>query len=327
MKKIIFVFFVTAIFATISCTSSKKQKDDLPSWFISPKQNDSQNLYGVAEGFTLEEATKYSLADAASRLIVTISSESSLLRQESKTDFNEEMRQQVRQSVEKINFVNFRVSKSAKTSQKFFVETEIERDSFIRDQKEQITFLEKKIANLDQNSKNQNTIQRRNSLLKILQLGKELELKSRILKGAKQEVNLTEKLQKIANFQNELEKLSDKSEFYFEANSSKEISQIILKNLNKEKLKISPRLNSSNRNQIIIKIKSTSRSSKVYEAYSTKLKIDFENLAEEKIIASNSIEISGSSIISEKESYLAALQKLDEKISQEGILKIIGITD
>ena len=327
MKKIIFVFFVTAIFAITSCTGSKKQKDDLPSWFISPKQNDSQNLYGVAEGFTLEEATKYSLADAASRLIVTISSESSLLRQESKNDFNEEMRQQVRQSVEKINFVNFKVSKSAKTSQKFFVETEIERESFIRDQKEQITFLEKKIANLDQNSKNQNTIQRRNSLLKILQLGKELELKSRILKGAKQEVNLTEKLQKIANFQNELEKLSDKSEFYFEANSSKEISQIILKNLNKEKLKISPRLNSSNRNQIIIKIRSTSRSNKVYETYLTKLKIDFENLAEEKIIASNSIELSGSSIISEKESYLAALQKLDEKISQEGILKIIGITD
>jgi len=327
MKKIISALFAASLFAAISCSTSPKQIEQLPAWFVSPKQNNAQNLYGVAEGFTLEEATKYSLADAAARLMVSISSESSLLRQESKTDISEEMRQQVKQSVEKINFVNFKVSKTAQIGQKFFVETEIEREPFIQEQKERVTFLEKQIANLNENSKNKNAISRRNSLVKILQLNKELEPKLRILAGIGQEVDLRSAFEKAANFQNELEEISDKSEFYFEINSPKEIAQIITKNLNKEKLKIAPKRNKSNQNQIIIKIKSTSQTNKIYEAYLTKLQIDFENVVEEKIVASNTIEITGSSSISDKEAYLAALQNLDEKIAQDSILKIIGITN
>ena len=59
----------------------------------------------------------------------------------------------------------------------------------------------------------------------------------------------------------------------------------------------------------------------------TKLKIDFENLAEGKVVASNSLEVTGSSTISEKESYLASLNSFEEKIQKDGILKILGIAD
>ena len=322
MKK----FFYAAIFlAAFSCAQNAKQTAELPAWYLAPKQNNAENFYGVAEGFTLEEATKYSLADAAARLMVSISSESSLLRQESKTDVSEEMRQQVKQSIEKINFANFKVSRSQKFGQKIYVETQIERAPFLRDQLEKVQFLEKQIVNLDKNSVAKNAILRRNALLKILQLSKELELKSRILAGAGAEIDLKQKLNLIANFQNEFEKISDKTEFYFEINSPKEIAQIIRKNLNKEKIKVAPSRNSSNQNQIVISIKSNARSSKIYEAFITKLQIDFENIVESKTLASNIIEITGSSSISDKEAYLAALQALDEKISQDGILKIIGI--
>ncbi len=259
--------------------------------------------------------------------MVNISSESSLLREENQNSVNEEMRQQVRQSVEKISFTNFQVTRSTKIAELFFVEIEIERQPFLNEQKERVEFIEKKITDLDNDSAKKNPIQRRNSLIKIMDLSKELELKSRILKGAGENINLKDKLNRIANFQNQFDKTSDKIEFYFEINSPKEIAQIIRSALNKEKIKIAPELDKSDLNQIVIKIKSSSRENKIYEAFMTKLEIDFENISAGKVIASNAIEVTGSSSISEKESYSAALKSLEEKIEKEGILKVMGIVN
>lgn len=316
---------ILVLFFSSSCASQSGQKLDSPSWYITPSQNNSKNLYGVSTGYTLEESTKYALADAASRLMVNISSTSTLLREENQVGINEEMRQQVRQNVEKISFANFKVSKSKKYGQKIFTEVEIERAPFIRDQKEKVNFLKRKIANLDKNSRNKNAIYRRNSLLKICDLNKELELKSRILLGAGENINLRKTLNRIADFQDQLERFSDKIEFYFQINSPKEIAKIIRTSLNKEQLKVSSKRNSSNENQVVIKVSSTSRNNEIYGSFMAKLEIDFENIANGKTVASNSVEVVGSSTIGKKEAYLSALKSLEEKISEDSILKIIGI--
>jgi small-conductance mechanosensitive channel len=318
-------FLILTVLALASCASNHQNNVEAPSWYVTPKQNNAQNLYGTSVGHTLEEATKYALADAASRLMVSLSAESTLTREEDKSGINEEMRQKVRQNIEKISFTGFKVTRSQKVGVQIFTEIEIDRDSFLREQREKIAFLEKKISDLDKNSAGKNTIQRRNALLKILDLGKELELKSRIIAGSGEKIDLTSKLNLIANFSNQLEKISDKVEFYFEINSPQQIAKIIRSALNKEKLKVSPSRNESNINQVVIRVKSSSRSNKIYEAFLTKLQIDFENIAEGKVVASNEIEVTGSSSISEKESEAAALSALSEKISTDGILKIIGI--
>ena len=324
MNKLFLSLTTLLIFFTASCATNK---DRDPSWYISPKENNADYLYGVAEGYNLEESTKYALADAASRLMVTISSQSDLLREENQTSINEEMRQQVRQNVEKINFTGFKVTRSQKIGQKFFTEIQIERTRFVLEQEDRIGFLERQISDLDKNSKGKNSIQRRNALLQISTLSKEIEMKSRILSGAGKNIDLTKKLNRAADFQNQLEKLSNNIEFYFEINSPKEITKIIRTALNKEKIKISPSLNNSNPNQVIIKITSTTRSSEIYSAFMTKLEIDFENIAGGNVVASNSVEVTGSSAISERESYLASLISLEEKIAKDGILKIVGISN
>jgi hypothetical protein len=327
MNKIFPAFLAVIILFIASCTKNSGQVAEIPSWFVAAKQNNNENLYGVAEGYTLEEATRYALADAAARLMVSISSNSNLIREENQSSVNEEMRQQVRQNVEKITFTGFQVTRSTQAGQRFFVEIQIARQPFINEQKQEISSLERQIQDLDKNSAAKNIIQRRNALVKIVGLGKELELKSRIIAGASENIDLEEKLKYIASFQNQLEKLSDNIEFYFEINSPKEITQIIRNNLNREKIKIALRRNNSNPNQIVIKVKTNSRSNKIYEAFMTKLEIDFESLAAEKVLASNSVEVSGSSSLGTKESYLAALKAFEEKINEAGILQIIGITN
>lgn len=326
MNRFFLVFLALTISLTTSCSGNKKAGSELPSWYLSPKQNSAENLYGVAEGYTLEEATKSALADAASRLMVSISSESTLLREENKTDANEESRQQIKQNIEKIDFSNFKVSRSEKMGQKIYVEAEIKRSPFISDQKEKVGFLERKITDLDKNLAASNPIQKRASLLKMLDFSNQAILSTRILNGAGENINLKEKLARQANFENQLNSLNDKIEFFFEINSPKEISQIIRNALNKEKIAIAKTRNSSS-NQIVIAIKSSSRNNKIYEAYMTKLQIDFENISNAKTISSSSVEVSGSSSIGEKESYAAAVKSFEEKVSQDGILKVIGITN
>jgi hypothetical protein len=323
MKKFL---LATLVFLTFSCASDPQQiVSDTPSWYISPAANNSENLYGVAEGYTLEEATKYALADAASRLMVTISSDSSLLREENKNGVNEEMRQRVRQNVEKINFTNFSVSKSAKFKEKFYVEVEIKRDPFIAEQNQQLGFLEKQVSDLEKNSIGKNTIQKRNSLIKILDLEKEIELKARIVYGAGVKINLTEKLNRVAYFRDQLNSLSDNVEFYLSGNSSPEISKVIRNFLNRDKLKVSPTIDRSNNHQVVVAIKSKTKANKIYGSYMVKLEINFENSSASKIIASNSVEVSGSSAISEEEAFSAAIASLREEIEDKGVLKIIGI--
>lgn len=294
-----------------------------PSWYISPKQNDSETLYGISVGANLEEATKGALADAAARLMVSVSSETTLLREENNNNASEEMRQQVKQNIEKIDFTNFEVSRSKKVGEEIFVEIEIERAPFIRDQKEKIIFAEKQVTDLEKNLPTSNIIQKRVSLSKILTLEKQIELSSRILAGAGENINLTEKLERFASFQNQFNQLTDKIEFYFAINSTKEISDIIRTALNKEQIKISTTRGGSN--QIAIAIKSSSEDGEIYGSYMTKLRIDFQNISEGKVIASNAVEVTGSSVVSTKEARAAALKALEEKISSEGILKVIGI--
>lgn len=327
-KKLInknFVVFILIILGLTACSGSNKTgAANTPSWYISPKQNDGQNIYGVSNGANLEESTKAALADAAARLMVSVSSESSLLREENNSGVNEEIRQQIKQNIEKIDFTNFKVSRSEQIGSLLYVEVEIERAPFINDQKEKVGFAERQVDDLAKNLNTANPIQKRVSLTKILDLEKQIELSGRILQGTGENIDMKEKLSRLADFKNQFNQLTNKIEFYFEINSSKEIAQVIRTALNKEKIKIA-NSRSNSANQIVIAIKSSSNSNEIYGAHITKLKIDFENLSGGKTVASNSVEVTGSSTISDKESYAAAVQSLEEKISQDGILKVIGI--
>ena len=53
IQKLFFTFLLLITFAE----SSFSKSNDLPSWFIKPRANNIDMIYGVAEGFTLEEAT------------------------------------------------------------------------------------------------------------------------------------------------------------------------------------------------------------------------------------------------------------------------------
>ncbi len=300
-------------------------KESVPKWFSNPKQNDSQNLYGTASANTLEEATKYALVDLASRLIVSISSESQLTREENQQSFNEEMKQKVQQSIEKISFSNYQVTKSAQEDQKFFVEVSVEKDPFISEQQDRVQFLQKKISDLDNLLPSANFLQKHITLNKIIPLVQELELKTRIINGAGAEANLSGVLDMLAKYQNELNKSTISAEFYFDKSSNTKLVNVVKPFLNKDGFTISMVENNSSQKQIKLIAKYNSSYNFLYNTHIVKVKINFENMVQNKTIASNLFEITGNSAISEEEAINSALQIFKQQIEKNGILNILGI--
>ncbi len=327
MNKLKLVLSFLVILSISSCSSiSKPKKDsDSVSWYKKPKQNDLNYLYGIGQASTMEEATKYALVDAASRLITTISSETNLLREEDRNDANEEMRQHVKQNIEKITFTNYRITRSDLVNGQFFTEVEIEKLPFINEQKERVAFLEKQVSDMEAIYLKKGPLQKKFYLSKILDLEKEIELKSRVLAGLGEEPNLKTKLDKVADYQNQFNAITDKFEFYISASSSKEISRAVSEALNKSNITVSPDYNGSNPSQISLRIKSTSKTDEIYDSYITKLKVSFESITNGKTVASNSVEVTGNSAISGRESYYASIKNLEGLIEKDGVLNILGI--
>jgi hypothetical protein len=315
------LIYISCLFSIINIANAQ----ELPKWFVKPKNNNIELIYGIGEGATIEEATKNGLAEASARLMVSISAESQLIKEENQNSYNEELRQKVKQSIEKISFTGYKISQSAEVKNRFYVEVTIERDPFINQQKERIEFIQKKISDLDKNSQNTNPIQRRNNLLKIVDLGNELEIKARILSGAEEEIDLKSIIELLSKYQNELEKTSDKIEFVIDSNSKKNIASILNKAINKEKLKIVKSQNPQDKNLVLIKIDYDATTNFIYGSYNAKLEINIENFNQSKLLASNNIEVSGSSTISNEEAIKSALKSFEDMIVEKGILKILAI--
>lgn len=325
--KIFKIFLILILnFTIFSCSNSTQNKEslnELPKFYVSPTQNDSQNIYGIGEGFNYEEATKTALSDMASRLLVSISSTSTLIREENKSDFNEEIRQNISQNIEKIDFSGFEVSKSQKYNQRIYLEVKVARLQFINLQKEKIVFLDNQIINLQNQLAEQNIVKKRKTLMEILDLARQSEILTRIV-FADKDSELSKKLKIISDAKNQLSKLNDKVEFYFENKADSKIYNVIKNSANRERI-IVVNNKSNSKNQIQIKINSSKTVVQVYGSYIAKVKISFDNISQNQIIASNSIEVSGSSVVSENEAYNAAIVNLRQKIEKEGVLEILGI--
>ncbi len=320
---IVLLIVLSAVVASCSATSDSVKKDGDISWYLSPINNDAQNIYGVGEGYTLEEATKSALSDASAKLSVTISSNSSTLLEENRTDANVEFRKQINQNIEKIEFPAFNVDRSTTNDQTIYVQVSINRNEFVNLQKEKIEFLDNQVNNLKADIEQQNIIKKRNSYSKIIELAGQSEILTRIIYPPS-EGKLKAKLRVISDAKNKLSKLNNKFEFFFVKKGDAQIYNVIKKYLNKAGVVIA-NVKSNDPNQIVMDIASNHSTGKVYNSYVTKIKVNFKNIAQNKTVASNDVETSGSSVIGRNESYNAAIKSLDREIKREGIFNILGL--
>ncbi len=325
MKKYLILFLIIFVSA---CSSSGniESVSALPKWYISPAQNNAQNLYGVGEGYSLDEATKASLKNLASKLMVSISSESTMLLEENKFYTNEQSRQQINETVEKMDFVNYQVSKSVQMGPKIYVETIIDRNAFINDQTQKLSELNKNMQDNYNNLGDKNIIEKYNQLVGINDMAIQAKSINYILSGLGSNSDKEKNLQQYNFYQKAYDGILQKIEFFIELNNSpKTIANVLGRAINNEKIKI-VNFKTSNSNLVIIDVKTDLVENNIYGANIAKLKINFSLLSNlGKVLKSNSVEVTGNSVVSKNEAVNAAISQLSEKINHQGILKILGI--
>ncbi len=325
MKKYFALLLIT-IFA--SCNSSKiETMSGLPKWYSAPKQNDAVNLYGIGEGFSMDEATKAALKNLSSKLMVSISSESSMLLEENKLYANEETRQKINEVVEKMTFSNYVVSKTAQNGARIYIEISVDRKAFIEERTQKLSDLNKRMKDIYDDLVNKNILEKYNKLAEIINLCNEAKSISYILNGlGAGPIDKKSDMERYAFYQKSYDGILNQIEFFIELeNSPKSIANVFNRAISNEKIKIAKSKTAST-NLVIVNIKSDLVTNNIYGSEIAKLKVNISLLSNNnKVLGSNSIEVTGNSMVSKEEAVNAAVSSLAEKINQESILKILSI--
>lgn len=320
------IILLAVLLLLSSCIgASKNALNDLPSWYVNPTQNDSANLYGVGEGFTIQEASKSALNNLSSKLSVSISSDSSSLIEENKYSFNEQFAQKINEETAKITFNNYKIDKSHTDGRRFYAQIGVDKYDFIKTQTLILEKNHKRMRDLYDYSKGKNILIKRNKLAQINDLAASSSVINQILNSLNSNPNYQKNLDKYHFYHNSYNNILDKIEFFITSDDEK-VKDVITKSLNSQNLKINNVKNNS-KNLVILTIKTKKNSQNIYNSNITKLNLTFRLIDDKnRVLASNLIDISGASMKdNQKLSFKQALRNLDIKIQTDGILKIIGI--
>ena len=323
LKKIIVLSFVCIATACYS----DMQDNNVPEWYVNPPKNDAAYLYGVGEGYNIDNASKVALKNLSSKLMVTISSKSELTRKENTYDYVEESNQKINEEVPNLTFNNYVVQKNEYKNGIIYVVVAVDRSQFINDNMKDLNRINARIGNLDVDSKNEHILFRRQNLIEINKLSKEAEKITRILGSLTSNVNTDKDIKNYLEHQKELDTVNDKIVFFVkEQQTPEEVLEVLKNEINANNIKLinSITTNINQKYLTILEVKTYKTTKQIYGTINTKLNIYLSlKDSQNKILASNQIEVSGSSVISEEQAIKSASTNLKNKISQKGIIEYI----
>ncbi|WP_418185580.1 LPP20 family lipoprotein [Aliarcobacter vitoriensis] len=320
MKKIYLVFIILLF---TSCTSKVDiKKDDLqyPDWYLNVPKNNDISLYGVGIGQNNNQAVKNALEDLSSRLLVTISANTTT-SSKSYRDFREYTQktvvQDIKSQIEKLSFQNYIIEKSTYFDKSIIVLLSVQKSKVANDLKKEIDFLYKESESL----KNQ----KMDTLSKYLKYKDLLDIfyknynKSQILSSF---IDDNDKyIKTIDEIKNTKNILKNQIDFFINSdNNSRKFDNLFKNSLVNKGFKV-VEASLKNENSYELNINSQSSQNRAYDFYI------IENILNIKIINSKnsqilgkSIELKGASSNSFDDAKINLIQKLKNEQEKEDIL-------
>jgi hypothetical protein len=152
-------FFITLLLILsiffIGCNSSntpivlvKEHKvQNLPSWYLSAPNNNQDFLYGIGAASTLSQAKNEALNSLASRLFISVSSNTHVIKNsDSFENYSNINNQEIFLEVEKIDLLNSKIEKSIKVNDEYFVLLSIDRKKLFKEYFFKLDAIDRKIS-------------------------------------------------------------------------------------------------------------------------------------------------------------------------------------
>lgn len=133
MQKIIALRTVLFALAVLLGGCSSLMKPEPPDWVLNPPRDTADAYWGVGEGEDLEGAKRTALKDVAAKLRVSISGNMESQQTVSNDAVDRSAKSRVSEVVQKTEFTNFSVEKSARSSNGIYTLVKVDRRAFVRE--------------------------------------------------------------------------------------------------------------------------------------------------------------------------------------------------
>ncbi len=138
MRKLLIYFVFLLPLAGCVSLLPKKPAPVAPAWVLSAPGDSREWFWGVGEGPDLDTAKRGALKDIAARLRVSISGQLDSQLTVNNNQVDRQSRSRISEEVQKTEFSNYVIEKTAQSETGFYVLAKVDRQAFIRDLKNKL---------------------------------------------------------------------------------------------------------------------------------------------------------------------------------------------
>lgn len=138
MRKLLICLMFLAPLAGCVSILPKKSAPAAPAWVLAAPADSREWFWGVGEGPDLDAAKRGALKDIAARLRVSISGQLDSQMTVTNNQVDRQSRSRIYEEVQKTEFSNYVIDKTAQSENGFFVLAKVDRQAFIRDLKNKL---------------------------------------------------------------------------------------------------------------------------------------------------------------------------------------------
>lgn len=291
-----------------------------PAWVIEPPVDTPDMMWGVGEGDDLDSAKRSALKDVAARLRVTISASIESRVTVSQDSVDRFSRTSMSEDVQRTEFKNFKLEKSALSGDGVYALVSVDRRAFIADTEQKLVAAEKEIADRLAGSESRSLIENFVAQQKALPWMEMAVASSQLLSAADPGFDIN----RLTNHQAALSKArSAAGELIFDIKADKgslDVANAFRTFLNESGMRVggggAPLL-----------IDTSIVQDTIYGSHTVQLRINLSVLdAKKRNLASKEFTTHGSSVTNYRLARQAALKSLGEKLRDAGPLVALGFS-
>ena len=304
------------------CVSKPVKSSPAPSttpvWVTQPPKDDAGTLWGIGEGVDLESAKRSALKDVAAKLRVAISAQLESRTTVSNQSVDRFARTRVSEDVQRTEFRNHSLEKSAPSPQGLYALVRVDRKAFASDSVQKLTAAEKEIQNLLQGVDALPLVERFVAYQKAQAWLEKAIATGQVLATIDSGFDQSRLVKHEATL---VKAKNAASELVFEiraGNDSQDVAQTIRGFLNDSGIKIG-------KGGAPLIIDSASSQDDIFNSKSVKLRVTLSILdAKGRNLTTREITANGASMSDFKSARLAALKNLGERLRSEGPVRALG---